>query len=231
MQVFGTTPSYFIHTILFLILVLTPIEVVANEIKSPFASKQELFDHFADPSFFKTLFFQAQDIASWLSEECSENDNRCTDALALMNQPFSKWNQLDAKSGFHTVTSCQNQEAVAHPNPKLHRILNKPIIHSLRDIHGRLWVLDFCYNIRTHPKGIWGTHFSSWCRSITGINEIWTISYLVPVPDTEYQILSHLPFNAATSVDAEQKVRELNDLIDTWATEWDRQDKQERNGE
>lgn len=215
--------SYFIHIVSLLILALTPIEALASETKPPFASKQELFDHFSDPAFFKTLFFQAQDIAGWLSKECDRGEKNCTEALSLMNQPFSKWNQLDAKSGFHTVCSCQNEEAITHPNPKLHKILNKPIIHSLRDIHGRLWILDFCYKNRTHPQGIWGAHFSSWCRSITGINEVWTISYLRPVPGTEYQILSHLPFAAQTPVDAELKVKELNDLIDRWTTEWVKQ--------
>ena len=199
---------------------LAPAVELTNQSEPPFSSKQELFDHFADPAFFKDLLFQSKDIANWLSEECNKGEDQCNDALAFMLKPFSKWNHLDAKSGLYTVASCKNQSAITHPNPKLHKILNKPIIHSLRDIHGRLWVLDFCYNIRTHPSGIWGAHFSSWCRSITGINEVWTISYFVPVPGTEYQVLSHLPFGANTHLDVENKVKELNALVERWTAEW-----------
>lgn len=62
----------------------------AIELKSPFASKKELFEHFADPALFKTLFFfQARDIADWLSEECSANQQCCADAIAVINKPFS----------------------------------------------------------------------------------------------------------------------------------------------
>ncbi len=196
-----------------------------DETSKPFADKEALYDHFDDPALFKSLLFKAKDIASWLSDECQNGDKTCRVALDLMNQPFNRWNHLDAKSGFHTVVNCKGQIAVTHPNPGLHRILGKPIINSLRDINGKLWILALCDGIQTSPKGIWISQFTSWCRSITGLNEIWVISFFTEVPGTHYQILSHLPFNPKSFKNLNEKVKELNANVDQWSEEWKRSKK------
>ncbi len=194
----------------------------ADEGVSPFADKEAMYAHFDDPALFKSLLFKAKDIASWLSDECKKGDKTCRIALDLMNQPFSRWNHLDAKSGFHTVANCREQMAVSHPNPGLHKILGKPITHSLRDINGKLWILALCDGIQTRPNGLWISQFSSWCRSITGLNEIWIISFFTEVPGTPFQILSHLPFNPKSFKDLKEKVKELNGNVDQWSEEWAR---------
>ncbi len=109
---------------------------------------------------FKSVLFKAKDIASWLSDECKKGDKSCRAALDLLNKPVSRWTNLDAKSPFTTVINCKELTAITHPNPRLHRILGKPIINSLRDINGKLWLLALCDGIQKSPNGIWNSQFS-----------------------------------------------------------------------
>jgi len=205
--------------ILCLILLMCQ-NISATENESPFSDKQELYDHFDDPRLFKAMFFKAWDISKWLSDECGSGEDKCQAALVIMNQPLSQWNNLNAESSFSTVINCRELIAVTHPNPALKRILGKQIINSLRDIHGKLWLLSLCDGLKRNPNGIWNSQFSSWCMSITGINEVWIINYLIQVPGTDYQILSHLPYNPDSMKELKAKVDELNNLSEKWSLEW-----------
>ncbi len=206
--------------ILIILFVMTGSLALAGETRPPFADKEALFEYFKDPGLAKKLFFQSKDVAAWLSGECQKSDKKCQEALEIMNQSFSQWNNLDAKSGFHTLANCREQTAVTHPNPALHKILGKPIVNSLRDINGKLWVLSLCNGLETSPNGFWVSQFSSWCRSITGFNEVWVISLLTRVPGTDYQVLSHLLQNPASPSELSTRVEELNKLVDKWSKEW-----------
>lgn len=188
--------------------------------KSPFNDKQALYDHFNDPALYKNMFFEAKDISQWLSKECASPDKKCRTALETMRQPFSQWNSLDATNSFHSVINCRELTSVSHPNPALSRIMGKPIIHSLRDINGKLWLLALCDGLGENPDGIWNAQFSSWCRSITGMNEVWIINYLIQVPGTDYQILSHIPYKPLSIKDLKTKVKEFNRSTAIWTKEW-----------
>ncbi len=192
----------------------------AGETRPPFADKEALFEYFKDPGLAKKLFFQSKDVSAWLSSECQKSDKKCEAALEVMNQSFSQWNNLDAKRGFHTVVNCRELTAITHPNPALHKILGKPIINSIRDINGKLWILSLCNGLATSSNGFWVSQFTSWCRSITGFNEVWVISLLTRVPGTDYQVLSHLLQNPASPRELGTKVEELNKLADNWSKEW-----------
>ena len=187
---------------------------------SPFADRKALHAHFSDPALIKQLFFQSNEIAQWLAGECKRGEAACHAALEIMNRPFTRWNQLDGKNGFHVIASCRRKTAIAHPNPALHRILGVPLVDSLRDINGKLWLLFLCDGIEASPGGFWTSQLSSWCRSITGLNDIWIISYMNPVPGTDYQVLSHLPYDPKSFREIEETVRKLNSQVDEWAAEW-----------
>ncbi len=203
-----------------LVLLIFGTSGFADEGVSPFADKEAMYAHFDDPALFKSLLFKAKNIASWLSDECKKGDKTCRSALDLMNQPFSRWTQLDAKSAFSTVVNCKEQTAVTHPNPGLHRILGKPIVNRLRDIHGKLWLLALCDGIQTNPNGFWNSQFTSWCRSITGLNDVWILNYFTNVPGTPYRILSHIPYHPDSFKDLKAKVKELNGNVSQWSEEW-----------
>ncbi len=209
-------------TLIFLCLIWTGSTIAAEgESPSPFADKDALYAHFSDPALLKALYFESREVARMLSEECREGENRCRAALDKLNRPFSRWNRLDARNGFHTVVNCGDGTAVTHPNPSLHRILGKSLIGSLRDINGKLWLLGLCHGVGESPGGFWASQFSSWCRSITGLNEVWILSLLIPVPGTDYQVLSHLPHNPSSYKALKAKVAELNSLVGPWSREWE----------
>ncbi len=188
--------------------------------KSPFSDKQALYDHFSDQGLYKEMFFNSKDIAQWLSDECDSGNDRCQNALKIMRQPFSKWNSLNAKNSFHSVINCKDLTSVSHPNPALSRIMGKPIIHSLRDINGKLWLLALCDGLAENPEGKWNSQFSSWCMSITGMNEVWIINYLTQVPGTNYRILSHIPYKPDSMKGLKAKIAALNQSSAQWAKEW-----------
>ncbi len=208
--------KFWLFTVIFLFLISA--SGVLGE--SPFSDKQALYDHFSDQALYKKMYFKTRDISKWLSDECESGNERCQNALKIMRQPFSQWNSLDAKNSFHSVISCKDLTSVSHPNPALSRIMGKPIIHSLRDINGKLWLLALCDGLGEKPEGKWNSQFSSWCRSITGMNEVWIINYLTQVPGTDYQILSHIPFKPDSMKDLKIKVEMLNRSSAQWSKEW-----------
>ncbi len=214
-----TTVKLLSLVLAFLFLMTGYNPTIASEARKPFADKAQLYKQFEDPALLKEFYFQARDVAAWLSRECAASEGKCQDALELLRRPFSRWNNLDAKTGFHAIVNCEAGSSVTHPNPALHYLRDKPVLH-LRDINGKLWLLHLCDEGLSHPDGFWNTQYSSWCRSITGINEIWIRNAIVHVTGTDYHVLSHIPYNSKSPRDIEAKARELNGLVLQWSEEW-----------
>ncbi len=192
----------------------------AEEAAKPFADREELYAQFCDPELLKNMYMEARSIARWISQECTSAEKNCQNAREVLKQPFSQWNHLDGKNSFHSIVDCQMGSSVSHPNPALHKIAGKPLAHNLRDINGKLWLLQACDGVQKAPDGFWNSQYSSWCMSITGLNEIWILNFLIPVPGTDYVVLSHIPFQAHSAQEIDAKAQELNELVPKWAKEW-----------
>lgn len=213
-------PKLIVSIFLSLAMATFAIHAQATESKPPFADKAELYDHFKDPALIKALYFKARDLSIWVSTKCAKGEKNCNEALDVMMEPFSQWNNLDGKNATRQVINCDAETVVAHPNPALHKIVGKRLAKIIRDINGKLWVFGLCEDLKESPDGYWTSQFSSWDLSITGMNEVWVLSFAVQVPGTSYQVLSHIPHYVKTPREIDAKVEELNGLVKKWSAEW-----------
>ncbi len=194
--------------------------VFCAEKERPFADKAKLYNHFKEPSLLKDLYFRAKDLSVWISKECAKDEKSCQAVMGVLSQPFSQWNDLDAKSGFRALTDCSKGLFLTHPNPALQKVVGIPFINKIRDINGKLWFLSLCDGLQSNPDGFWDSQYTSWCLSITGINEVWLVHLLIQVPGTDYQVISFIPYHSKSPMRISARVSELNELLKTWAKEW-----------
>lgn len=171
-----------------------------------------IYKHFAYHYSPKDLFINLQRAALWLSIQGEKG-------LPKFNEHNTQFQIYDGDHPFIMVMNCSNGTVLTHPNSVNRKVVaNKPdLLKIAKDHSGKLHAVEACTKVKSQPKGAWISTYSTWMKTLTGLGPIYMAMATVKVPDTEYEVVSWLPWKANSIEEVDLVVEDLNNLVEEWS--------------
>ena len=181
----------------------------------PFEMRYRYFETHFTP---RDLLKIAQDRAEYIGNEFKKDVAQGEKAIDEFNLPFSRWNRLDGFRPFAQIHDTDKALIRAHPNPALHKLLNKPgLLAKFKDHSGRLVGVEAAEKVKYSPAGAWLFQYTTFIRSLTKITApSYELDVYVRIPDTPYVVHAIMPYRAYSLEEMALTVNYLDDMTAYW---------------